>query len=105
MGEICRHDESRWINLHVAKYGSASRRWDLVFAKRSRRGILVILPNTTLVTFCQPAAQDDGWRSGLGKEKMKTTLQNKCVCDPFVCGLNRGPLGFTLLEGLSLHYK
>ena len=37
--------------------GGASRRWDSVFAKRSRRGILVISPNTALVTFCQLTAQ------------------------------------------------
>ena len=37
--------------------GGASRSWDSVSAKRSRRGILVILPNTALVTFCQLTAQ------------------------------------------------
>ena len=39
------------INLHVAKQASASRRWTLSFGEGSRRGILVISPNTALVTF------------------------------------------------------
>ena len=38
------------INLHVAKQAIASIGLDSVFGEGSRRGILVISPNTTLVT-------------------------------------------------------
>ena len=51
MGETCRHDESRRINLHVAKHGCVSRSLDSVFGEGSRRGILVISPNIALITF------------------------------------------------------
>lgn len=74
MGETCRHDESRWINLHVVKHGRCFTKMGLGLRKRSRRGILVILPNTALVTFCQPSAQDGVWRSALGQEEMKMAL-------------------------------
>ena len=63
MGETCRHDESRWINLHVAKHATASQYLDSVFGEGPRRGILVIVPNTALVTF---------WRDhGAGRRKVK----------------------------------
>ena len=38
--------------------GECFTQMDSVFGEGPRRGILVILPNIALVTFCQPAAQD-----------------------------------------------
>ena len=50
MGETCRHDENRWINLHVAKHGMCFAQFGLGLREGSRRGILVIVPNIALVT-------------------------------------------------------
>ena len=67
---------------------------DMVFAKRSRRGILVILPNNALVTF---------WLNrGAGRRMMKWFRSREDEDDAlkyvrelnlFVCGLNGCPIG------------
>ena len=93
MGETCRHDENRWINLHVAKHGMCFAQMDSVFWRRIEKGYFGNLTKYRLCDFW--LNHGAGWRMlkwFRSREVVNDALKSVRKC-PVCLGLNGSPLG------------